>query len=84
MATELILTIDTPILEKAEQFAREKNQTVSRIVEDYLYALFKEDSNIESDNVLTSPITDNLVGMFKDPGTDYRELLENTVTEKYL
>lgn len=84
MATKLILTIDTPILEKAEQFAREKNQTVSRIVEDYLYALFREDSHIKSDSVFTSPITDSLVGMFKDPGGDYRELLEDAVTEKYL
>ena len=36
MTTKLTLTIDKAIIKKAKSFARDKNKSVSRIVEEYL------------------------------------------------
>lgn len=83
MLTKLTLTIDKDIIEKAKNFAHEKNKSVSRIVEEYLRNISTGNERFDYADKLKSPITDSLVGMFKDNGKDYKSQLEDALSEKY-
>lgn len=81
MLTKLTLTIDKDIIKKAKQYARNKNSSLSKLVEAYLKALTidKEDGISE-----LSPLTKSLKGAFKMPeGFDYKEELGKSLSEKY-
>ena len=84
MLTKLTLTIDQSIISKAKEFAQEKNKSVSRIVEEYLRNISTGEVQGVFINNLDSPITDSLVGMFKDTGDDYRDMIEKARMEKYV
>lgn len=84
MLTKLTLTIDESIVEKAKNFAQEKNKSVSRIVEEYLRNISSGNERFLYSDKLKSPITDSLVGMFQDNGRDYKIQLEDALLEKYL
>lgn len=84
MATKLTLTIDKAIIKKAKNFAQEKNKSVSRIVEEYLNNISSGNTPKEFSNTLNAPITDSLIGMFKDTGKNYKDLLNETRTERFL
>ena len=84
MTTKLTLTIDKAIIKKAKTFAQEKNKSVSRIVEEYLNNISSSNTPKEYSNTLFAPITDSLIGMFKDTGRDYKDMLNETRTERYL
>jgi len=84
MLTKLTLTIDQSIIEKAKEFAQEKNKSVSRIVEEYLRNISSGNMSFDYSTKIESPITDSLVGMFKDNGKDYKALLEEALSDKYL
>ncbi len=84
MLTKLTLTIDQSIIEKAKEFAQEKNKSVSRIVEEYLRNISSGNMSFDYSTKIESPITDSLVGMFKDNGKDYKSLLEEALSDKYL
>jgi len=84
MLTKLTLTIDQAIVEKAKSFALEKNKSVSRIVEEYLRSISFANEQFNYSNKIKSPITDSLVGTFKDSGKDYKALLEDALSDKYL
>jgi hypothetical protein len=84
MLTKLTLTIDQSIIEKAKEFAQEKNKSVSRIVEEYLRNISSGNMSFDYSTKIESPITDSLVGMFKDNGKEYKSLLEEALSDKYL
>ncbi len=84
MLTKLTLTIDQSIISKAKEFAQEKNKSVSRIVEEYLRNISTGEVQGVFINNLDSPITDSLVGMFKDTGDDYKDMIERARMDKYL
>ena len=84
MATKLTLTIDKAIIKKAKNFAQEKNKSVSRIVEEYLNNISSDNTPKEFTNTLYAPITDSLIGMFKDTGKEYKDMLNETRTERFL
>ncbi len=84
MLTKLTLTIDQTIIEKAKIFAHQKNKSVSRIVEEYLRNISTGNEKFNFSDKITSPITDGLVGMFKDNGKDYKTQLEEALSDKYL
>ena len=82
MNTKLTLTIDETLLEKANRFADEKGRSLSRIIEDYLYAVMKDEPNRNADY---SPIVKSLKGSFKAPSDfDYTQELNKALSEKYL
>jgi hypothetical protein len=84
MQTKLTLTIKQSVIENAKRYARAKNQSVSKLVEDYL-------SNISSQTRGTSlelgqtPITKRLTGALAkyDTKEDYTTLLETALLEKH-
>lgn len=84
MLTKLTLTIDKDVVEKAKQFAQEKNKSVSRIVEEYLRNISTGSLDFLDSQQLYSPITDSLVGVITDDGRDYKAMIEEARLEKYL
>lgn len=83
MLAKLTLTIDQSIIAKAKEFAQEKNKSVSRIVEEYLRNIATGETEGIFSHTLESPITDSLVGMFKDTDEDYKDMIEKIRLEKY-
>jgi hypothetical protein len=82
MNTKLTLTIEQPIIEKAKKYARERERSLSDLIENYLKALTNEDTNLEEK--LTSTVK-SLKGSFKLPKNfDYKKELSNRLSEKYL
>ena len=81
MNTKLTLTIEQDIIERAKRYAKEKNRSLSDIIENYLKLL----TNKESNNSELSPAIESLKGAFKMPKNfDYKKELGKRLEEKYL
>jgi hypothetical protein len=82
--TKLTLTIEQSIIKKAKKYAHRKKKSVSKIVEEYLRSVSGERDNFNlKDHEINAPITESLVGMFKDSGKDYKDMLAEARIEKY-
>ena len=82
MNTKLTLTIEQSVIEKAKKYAKEKERSLSDLIENYLKALTKD--NLQNEIELT-PIVKSLKGAFKAPKNfDYKKELINRLSEKYL
>jgi hypothetical protein len=83
MNTKLTLTIEREIIERAKNYAKEKNRSLSDIIQNYLKTLTKEE---EKDKVKKlNPIVTSLKGSFKMPKEmDYKKELQNRLEKKYL
>lgn len=83
MNTKLTLTIEKEIIERAKNYAKEKNRSLSNIIESYLKTITKEDK--EQMNKKLNPVVASLKGSFKMPkNMDYKKELEKRLEEKYL
>jgi hypothetical protein len=87
MTTKLTLTVDNTVIERAKEYARKKNTSVSKIVETYLDTVSDSPEVREPDapwpELRHAPITDSLVGMFHDDGRDYKEVINEAKQERY-
>lgn len=83
MQTKLTLTIEKDVVKKAKAYARQKDKSVSRIVEEYLRNV-SQDRLAPSDLTLKAPITESLTGMFEDSGKDYKAMLDEARAERGL
>ena len=82
MNTKLTLTIEQEIIKRAKDYAKEKNRSLSDIIENYLKVLTKEEQK-QKDKKL-NPIVKSLKGSFKMPkNMDYKKELRNRLEEKY-
>ena len=82
MNTKLTLTIEQDVISKAKKYAKEKNRSLSNIIENYLKSLTKEEAKTE---VKLSPLVKSLKGSFKMPADfDYKKELRKGLEEKYL
>lgn len=83
MNTKLTLTIEREIIEKAKNYAKAKNRSLSDIIENYLKLLTQEEEN--SRNKKLNPAVKSLRGSFKMPkDMDYKKELKNRLEQKYL
>ncbi len=83
MSTKLTLTIQQEVIIKAKEYAKEKNRSLSNIIENYLKSLTKDSEKDEK--IKLTPIVKSLKGSFKMPNNfDYKEELTNRLEEKYL
>ncbi len=83
MNTKLTLTIEQEIIERAKNYAKEKNRSLSDIVENYLKMLTKEERKQKINQL--SPIVKSLKGSFKMPrNMDYKKELADRLEKKYL
>jgi hypothetical protein len=82
MNTKLTLTIEENVIEKAKQYAKTKDRSLSDIIENYLIALTNK--NIKQEIELT-PIVKSLKGSFNAPKDfDYKKELTKRLSKKYL
>jgi len=82
MNTKLTLTIEQAIIEKAKAYAKEKGRSLSDIIENYLKAITKEQTDSE---IKITPIVKSLKGAFKAPlSFDYEKELTKALKDKYL
>lgn len=83
MNTKLTLTIEQDIIEKAKIYAKDKNRSLSDIIENYLRMLTTVDSKPESKKL--NPLVKSLKGSFKMPkDMNYEKELESRLEKKYL
>ena len=84
MQTKLTLTIEQTVIERAKQYARSKNRSVSKLVEEYLSNVAGQLGEIDL-QLENAPITKGLIGRFatQDSKQDYKALLEAALLEKH-
>lgn len=83
MNTKLTLTIEQEIIKKAKAYAKDKNRSLSDIIENYLKILTKEEKT--KDTKKLNPVVKSLKGSFKMPkDMDYKKELRKRLEEKYL
>jgi hypothetical protein len=82
MNTKLTLTIEQSVIEKAKKYAKEKERSLSDLIESYLKAITKE-NQVETERKTT--IVQSLKGSFHIPDNfDYKKELDKKLSEKYL
>lgn len=83
MNTKLTLVLEQEIIQKAKDYAKQKNRSLSNIIENYLKSLTKEDAKEKA--VKISPVVKSLRGSFKLPKDfDYKEELIKAIEKKHL
>jgi hypothetical protein len=82
MNTKLTLTIEQAVIEKAKKYAKDKERSLSNLIENYLMALTKES---DVNEIELTPIVKSLKGSFTAPKNfDYKKELTNRLAEKYV
>jgi len=82
MNTKLTLTIEKEIIEEAKEYAKNKGQSLSDLVENYFKLLTKDKRKIKPSQL--SPRVKRLRGILKvDKQFDYKKELEEELTKKY-
>jgi len=75
-------TLQLIVIEKAKKYAKEKERSLSDIIENYLKAI-TEDQNDEEIEI--TPLIKSLKGSFKAPKDfDYKKELTKALEDKYL
>ncbi len=83
MNTKLTLTIEQEVIQKAKEYAKNRNRSLSDIIENYLKLLTKEEKVKEVKKL--NPVVKSLKGSFKMPrNMDYKKELRKRLEEKYL
>lgn len=80
MDVKLTLKLDKGIIDKAKEYASLRNQSLSRLVEEYFQKLTAEEKFKEN----LSPKVRKLSGILKSGGLDYKSEMEAILKEKYL
>ncbi len=79
MDTKLTLKLDKSIIESAKKYAREKNISLSKIIENYLQ-LITTNKEVETK---VSPLVESLIGVIDKPSKDYKKNYSSYLSEKY-
>ena len=83
MNTKLTLTIERSVIEKAKKYARNRERSLSDLIENYLKVLTTDDES--KDETELSTTLKALKGSFKMPKDfDYKKELIDRLSEKYL
>lgn len=83
MNTKLTLTIERDIIERAKNYAKGKNRSLSDIIENYLKILTEKEQETKEQKL--NPIVESLKGSFKmQKDMDYKKELKKRLEKKYL
>lgn len=83
MNTKLTLTIEKEVIERAKKYAKEKNRSLSDLIENYLKILTLEEQKKKAKNL--NPVVKSLKGSFKtSEKMDYKAELKKRLDKKYL
>ncbi len=81
-SAKLTLSLDKKTIESAEKYAQKRGKSISKIVQDYLSTISKNDSKT-STNAL-GPITQELHGVLKGKlSLDYKLDIADYIEKKY-
>jgi len=82
MSTKLTLTLEKEVIEVAKQYAKDKGQSLSELVENYFKLLTR---NVElEESIDLSPKVEALKGILKvSEDFDYKEILEEEIRKKH-
>lgn len=82
MNTKLTLTIEEEVIQVAKEYAKEKGQSLSDIVENYFKLITKDRRTIKPEEL--SPRIQRLRGIIKtDEPIDYKKVLAEELAKKY-
>lgn len=82
MNTKLTLTIEKEVIKEAKEYAKEKGQSLSDLVENYFKLLTKDERKIKANHL--SPRIKRLRGILKAyKDFDYKKALEEELSKKY-
>lgn len=79
MDTKLTLKLDKSIIDRAKEYAKEKNISLSKMIENYLKAL----TNKPEEEIKISPLVESLIGVITPQEIDNKEDYTNYLSEKY-
>ena len=82
MNTKLTLTIEKEVIETAKEYAKEKGQSLSEMVENYFKLVTVSKRKIKENQL--SPKVRKLRGIIKtDEKIDYKQILTEELSKKY-
>lgn len=82
MNTKLTLTIEEEVIQVAKEYAKEKGQSLSNLVENYFKLITKDRRTIKPEEL--SPRIQRLRGIIKtDEPIDYKKVLAEELAKKY-
>lgn len=82
MNTKLTLTLEKEVIEMAKNYAKEKGQSLSEIVENYFKFVTVQRAQIKEKQL--SPKVRKLRGILKtDSNLDYKQILTEELSKKY-
>jgi hypothetical protein len=82
MNTKLTLVIEQETIQKAKDYAKQKNRSLSNIIENYLKSLTKEQPVKQAK---MSPLVKSLRGSFKlSKDVDYKKEIIKEIKKKHL
>lgn len=82
MNTKLTLTIEKEVIKTAKEYAKEKGQSLSDLVENYFKLITRDRREIQPEQL--SPKIQRLRGIMTiDDDFDYKEVLTEELSKKY-
>lgn len=82
MDKKLTVSLDQTVIEKAKQYAKENNTSLSKMIEAYFDSLTK--LNKEQEKVEVSPLVESLCGIIQLPKDfDFKKAKKKYIMEKY-
>jgi hypothetical protein len=82
MNTKLTLTIEREVIKTAKEYAKEKGQSLSDLVENYFKLITRDRRELKPEEL--SPRVQRLRGIIKvDDDFDYKEVLADELAKKY-
>jgi len=79
METKLTLKLDKSIIERAKGYAKDKNISLSKMIENYLQAI----TNKRTKEFQASPLVESLIGVISSQGDDCKKDYKDYLSEKY-
>jgi len=79
MDTKLTLKLDKSVIERAKQYAKEHNISLSGLIENYLQAITLD----ENTDISISPLVKSLTGVIELEEKDYKKDYTTFLSQKY-
>ncbi len=79
MDTKLTLKLDKSVIERAKQYAKEHNISLSGLIENYLQAITLDDNT----DISISPLVKSLTGVIELEEKDYKKDYTKFLSQKY-
>ncbi|MDR1453624.1 MAG: DUF6364 family protein [Candidatus Margulisbacteria bacterium] len=83
MYTKLTLNVEKAVVENARIYAKQKQRSISKLVEEYLASISADTKDEE--NIKLEPLTKRIAGIISvDKNFNYKEILTEALMEKHL